>query len=256
MKYTIRYACGSNVGKIRNVNEDNLVYQGRYLRENTSSFSTQGVFTSSKTGVVGVFDGIGGEELGEIASGLAAKEAASMLQIRNPVEQLQDVCFRANAKICQYAAEHSVYAMGTTAAMLAFSADAIGLCNIGDSKIFHLSGDQFRQISVDHYAATVYGKKPPLSQNLGIPETECIIDPYLAKGVYSHGDLYLLCSDGLTDMVTQDLIKEIIMDTPFEEVVDELIQTALDAGGRDNITIVLCKIEKKQRFSLGSLFKH
>lgn len=255
VKYKIRYACASNVGKIRNKNEDNLVYNGMYLKEGTADFSAKGNFSSDKTALLGVFDGIGGEELGEIASGLAAKEAASVVQMKNPVKQLQELCFRANASICRYASEHGVFAMGTTAAMLGFSEDGIGLCNIGDSKIFHLSGDTLTQISVDHYAAAVYGKKPPLSQNLGIPESECIIDPYLAKGVYKPGDMYLLCTDGLTDMIPVSLIKEILLDTAFDDTVDELIQTALDAGGRDNITIILCKIEEKHSFSLKSIFK-
>ena len=79
--------------------------------------------------------------------------------------------------------------MGTTAAILVFGKREIGLCNIGDSKIFRFAQNRLEQISVDHYAVGVYGRKPPLSQNLGIPEKELLIDPTwrwepIAEGMY------------------------------------------------------------------------
>jgi protein phosphatase len=136
--------------------------------------------------------------------------------------------------------------MGTTAAILLFSEKKIILCNIGDSKVFRISNRRIKQLSVDHIAAAAYGVKPPLSQHLGIPPAEMIIEPYLAQGKYNNRDVYLICSDGLTDMVMEEKILQIISELPFDEASNKLLEQALRNGGKDNITIILCKIEQKR----------
>ena len=145
--------------------------------------------------------------------------------------------------------------MGTTAALLVFGKTEIALCNIGDSKIFRFANDELEQISIDHYSVAAHGLKPPLSQNLGIPITEMIIDPHVAKGSYNDGDIYLLCSDGLTDMVTTDDMTQILINTRFEDTVNRLIERALENGGKDNITIIMCKVERVKRNLFYTLFR-
>ena len=135
--------------------------------------------------------------------------------------------------------------MGTTAAMLVFAEKEVVLCNIGDSKIFRLCDGTLEQISKDHVAVSAFGVKPPLSQNLGIPPNELVIDPYLARGPYNDGDIYLICSDGLTDMVSVDEITEVLVSKPIEEAITLLLDKALANGGKDNTTIILCKIERQ-----------
>lgn len=98
---------------------------------------------------------------------------------------------------------------------------------------------------MDHVAVAAFGVKPPLSQNLGIPPNELVIDPYLARGPYNDGDIYLICSDGLTDMVSVDEITEVLVSTPIEEAITQLLEKALANGGKDNTTIILCKIERQ-----------
>ena len=124
----------------------------------------------------------------------------------------------------------------------------ITLCNIGDSKIFRFSDGKLEQISKDHVALMEFAVKPPLTQNLGIPSTEFVIDPYLAQGKYNDGDIYLICSDGLTDMVTNREIADELANNPFSEALNNLLNKALENGGRDNITIILCKIENNFRW--------
>ena len=206
MKYRIHYVCSSHIGKWRNTNQDNIICAGKYLTENdkVSAFSLSGTLVNHHPSIIGVFDGMGGEECGEIASLIAAKCAAETSVGEKPLNSLLDFCKTANTKICDYAAKHNVHSMGTTAALLVFGKTEIALCNIGDSKIFRFANDELEQISIDHYSVAAHGLKPPLSQNLGIPITEMIIDPHVAKGSYNDGDIYLLCSDGLTDMVTTD----------------------------------------------------
>ena len=137
--------------------------------------------------------------------------------------------------------------MGTTAAFLKFSSRKIYLCNVGDSKIFQLTDGTLQQISHDHVAASVFGKKPPLLQNLGIPESELIISPYVAAGEYHSGDTYLLCSDGLTDMLTMPEIEKLLREKTGASAAEQLLEQALERGGKDNITLILIHIEKNKR---------
>lgn len=245
--------------------------------EAQSGFSMKGCTDHAQPYVFGVFDGMGGEECGEMASLIAAKCAAKLKIGPCPIDDLQQYCKTANEEICKFADDHNIGAMGTTAVLLAFAENEIDLCNIGDSKAFRFDGEKLEQISVDHYAAPFYGKKPPLSQNLGIPPSEMVIEPHFARGYYHDGDIYLLCSDGLTDMVSIEEIANILTETVAgktpgrsEDVVagetpgrsklvvasettavnnatEKLLQRALENGGSDNITIILCKVKKKKQ---------
>ena len=198
---------------------------------------------------------MGGEEYGEVASYLAAKNAANLSISKDTINSFIQFCQSVNTEICTYVVDHNLSAMGTTAAMLAFSSSGITLCNIGDTKIFRFSGGVLEQISKDHVAVSAFGVKPPLSQNLGIPPTELEIDPYLAQGTYNDGDLYLICSDGLTDMVTSEEIVSILTSLEdTQEITKKLLESTITNGGRDNITIILCKIERKP--SWLSYLKH
>ena len=188
---------------------------------------------------------MGGEECGEIASYIVSKAASNIEIGKDVIADLHQFCHKANEDICDYAATHGISAMGTTVAMLVFTAREVSLCNIGDSKIFRLCNGTLEQISMDHITIAAYGRKPSLYQNLGIPTNELEIDPYFAKGRYNDGDVYLICSDGLTDMVSADEITEVLVSQSIEKAILRLLDKALTNGGKDNITIILCKIESR-----------
>ena len=247
MHYSILYSCVSHIGNIRSINQDNFICDGRYMETNDENltFPLCGIKSSHDPSLFGIFDGMGGEECGEVASYIAAKNAAAIEIGKDAIAVLSQFCQKANTDICDYANENEISAMGTTAAILAFTGSGITLCNIGDSKIFRFCDGVLEQISKDHVTVAAYGVKPPLSQNLGIPPNELIIDPYLAQGAYNDGDVYLICSDGLTDMVTAEEIAETLDAKFIEESCMELLEKALSNGGRDNITIILCKIERE-----------
>lgn len=248
MNYSIHYACISHIGKIRTINQDNFICDGRYM-ENAGTpieFPICGTKTSKEVSVFGIFDGMGGEECGEIASYIASKTASDIEIGKDATEALSKFCQKANLAICDYATLHEVSSMGTTAAMLVFTEKEVALCNIGDSKIFRLCDGKLEQISMDHVAVAAFGVKPPLSQNLGIPPNELVIDPYLARGPYNDGDTYLICSDGLTDMVSVEDITEVLNSNPIEDAISTLLDKALDSGGKDNITIILLEIQQKK----------
>lgn len=257
MKYNVYYSCVSHVGNCRSMNQDNFICDGRYMDDQQISitFPLTGCLSPGHSMILGVFDGMGGETCGDVAAMLAAREAASVTIMEKPVDDLLTFCQRANEKICQYAGEHEITAMGTTAALLAFTNREIALCNIGDSKIFRLADKKLEQVSVDHVGIAAYGRKPPLSQNLGIAASEMVIEPYVALGQYNDKDIYLICSDGLTDMLSQEEITSILLTSTFDDAINKLLEEALANGGKDNITIILCRIER-ERSSLGEwLFK-
>ena len=246
LNYTIRYLCWSHTGKYRKKNEDNYICDGNLLNDagDPAGFPLQGTIHPGSSSIAGVFDGMGGEACGEIASLIAAREAKELRIGGQPLEDLERFFRDANNEILQYAGQHTISAMGTTAALLAFTAEGILLGNIGDSKVFRFSRHTLKQLSEDHYSFGVYGKKPPLSQNLGIPEDELILEPYYAKGCYHDQDIYLICTDGLTDMVDHEEIQRILSENEFNDMAEKLLNTALAHGGKDNITFILCRIEK------------
>lgn len=246
MHYNIIYSCISDTGKIRKINQDNFICNNHYMNADGSGvrFPLCGRISSKTGALFGVFDGMGGEEYGEIAAFIAAKNSANMNIGQNIIARLSLFCKQTNQDICTHAFRNNISSMGTTAAMIAFIEDGIFVCNIGDSKIFRLSNGTFKQISKDHTAVSPFGVKPPLSQHLGIHPDEMIIEPHFAQGAYNDEDVYLICSDGLTDMVPVEEIKQILSDNSVEAANMELLRTALLNGGHDNITALICKIER------------
>ena len=251
MRYKIRYSCLSHIGNTRSINQDNFICDGRYMDmgDMPIEFPLCGTKKSEDISVFGIFDGMGGEECGEIASYIASKAASDIEIGKDVIADLSKFCHKANDDICDYATMHEISTMGTTAAMLVFAEEEVVLCNIGDSKIFRLCNGTLEQISMDHVTVAAFGVKPPLSQNLGIPSNELVIDPYFARGSYNDGDVYLICSDGLTDMVANEEISKVLTSTGvLNKAIEILLEKALTNGGRDNITIVLCKIERDLRW--------
>lgn len=245
MRYKIHYACLSHIGKVRSINQDNFICDGHCMKIGDTSVTAPicGKKKTKHLPLFGIFDGMGGEECGEIAAYIAS-QTASVLKIgEEAFADLSAFCQQANTAICNYAAEHEISAMGTTAALLAFTKEEVVLCNIGDSKIFRLRDGILKQISKDHIAVSAFGVKPPLLQNLGIPPEELVIEPYLARGSYNNGDIYLICSDGLTDMVSVDEITNVLVSKPIKKAIKLLLDRALENGGKDNTTIILCKVK-------------
>lgn len=248
MRYEILYSCISHIGNVRSINQDNFICNGIYMKiyHPEIKFPLNGKVISKTPTLFGIFDGMGGEECGEIASFIAAKEASTMPLNKNGVLTLTEYCKWSNDKICEYAENNSVSAMGTTAAMLLCSKDDITLCNIGDSKVFRFVDGELEQISKDHVVISAFGTKPPLSQNLGIPPDQLLIEPYLSQGRYKNGDKYLICSDGLTDMLTLEEIKDLLTSQQVEESATNLVNKALENGGKDNVTVILLEIKQKK----------
>lgn len=255
MRYQILYDCITHPGKVRSVNQDNFACFGRYMHAGNAgqTFPLQGVCGSRDKPLFAVFDGMGGEQFGEEASYLAARLASRLEPGHNCKKALLDFCREANLEVCGFAEQNHISSMGTTAAMILFQDRNAHICNIGDSKVFRLRDGQLQQLSRDHLSVAAYGMKPALSQSLGIPPEKMRLDPFYVKTDCVPGDLYLICSDGLTDMVTNEEIERQLSSPAGSPAVVRLLEQALKAGGNDNTTIILCRVETE---SAGLFRKH
>lgn len=252
MKYIIDYSLCCNKGKLRRKNQDNFLCDGEFLTVENNGLEEvkSGRLTSKDKAVLAVFDGMGGEQMGEYAACIAASALKEFLSEKDTdsKEALEGYCLDMNRSICRFAKEKSIRSMGTTACLINFAEKQINLCNIGDSKIYRFEGSAMLQLSVDHAIKTANGKAP-LTQFLGVPEEEFIIQPHCTSAEYRKGDIFLVCSDGLTDMVDLQSIQGVLSSGESMKCCAEtLLSMALEAGGRDNITVLLCRVKKKRLF--------
>lgn len=252
----ITAACTSDTGKIRRNNEDNFCFDGTYLP--ADHIGTECIYYRKKSlselTVLSVFDGMGGENYGELASFAAAKARSGMRSTANDMDgyysQYTDMVMKLNSAVVEEADRMLTSHMGTTMVEVCLWNDQYVLSNVGDSRGYLWSGNSLKQLTVDHcdyrWARTLpNGKKAkaPLTQCLGMSPEECIVEPMVKRGIVKAGNRFLICSDGLTDMVTDERISEILAAYENDvECVRVLRDEALLNGGRDNITIVLCSI--------------
>ena len=256
MAYQIEYAYTCHIGKIRNNNEDNFWCCGDSLEAQNQGMShiRSGYMKQSEYPLLAVFDGMGGESCGEMAAFLAAEACGEHFKtakdgIRNdPEEFLNEICESMNQAICDYGRTNKINSMGTTAALLAFAEDAVYSCNLGDSRIYKSDREKFYQISQDHVLGRSLFGKAPLTQYLGMEEENLQLEPSISRQEIKIGDRFLLCSDGITDMLSDGEIADILSrDIPVSKTVEILVDRALKKGGRDNITVVLCEIMEQPR---------
>lgn len=257
----IAASCGCHVGKKRKNNEDNFYFNGKYLDSDNMGL---GEILTKKTSLLedvlgnyqfyAVFDGMGGGDYGEIASNIAAKTVKDFLQNEeniNPADitpSLSHMCQIMNKNVFRTEMNLGASQMGSTLVSLFFYAGQVWVCNIGDSRCYRLRDGQMEQISMDHTdeaemkAFGIKGRKPYLTQFLGVDPEEILLEPHVKSYRLEEGDTFLLCSDGLTDMVTeQEICNMLDRYENTENCVCHLIDAALEAGGRDNITVIVCQ---------------
>lgn len=242
----------TNVGKVREKNEDNFYFFHHVLSKQNASFKKQSVATEQPR-LFGVFDGMGGLSYGKEASAICADICHHyQLHERFLKDDMITICHIANAQVNMRKSELKVD-MGSTASMLTFFHDDVFLCNIGDSPIFLMQNHHLESIFKEHtekelyerlYGTSYQKKKFRLTQNIGISDEDMRIQPYTDHFKLHDGDFYLICSDGLTDMVAiEDIEKE--LNHFDDQTIHHLLEQALDNGGNDNITIILIKVNRE-----------
>lgn len=254
-------ACGSHVGKIRENNEDNFYFSGGYLNpEEEGVFGTDlppvmHSFTRMlKTGTcMAIFDGMGGGDYGEVASYEAASSMETLLTTKDSYETTHDfldgISLVMNHNVVNKQREFKSTHMGSTLAGLYVYKDYMYSFNLGDSRVYCIRENQIMQLSKDHTDAAyikennIQRRKPRLTQHLGIDPEMLRLEPYIVKIEMKRGDRFLICSDGLTDMLSNEEILRIMIDySGCEACTEALIKEALEKGGKDNVTVIVAKI--------------
>ena len=229
----------------------------------------------SACGLVVLADGMGGYNAGEVASGIAVSvlstEIKHLLQSIPPEEKdafsgedsgvvlLRDNVQKANASIFHAAESQPQYSgMGTTIVAGLFYDDHVAVAHVGDSRMYRLRGETFETITRDHSllqeqidSGMISKEDARTSKNRNLVTRAVGIDAEVEAEVHVHdvqvGDIYLLCSDGLNDMVVDEEISATlkILKANLPLAATELIQLANDNGGRDNVSVILVKVNGK-----------
>ncbi len=246
------FAAKTDAGMVRPYNEDSVVVaaQGRLAI---------------------LADGMGGYNAGEVASAIATSIVKLSLEERlQPLfdddlapshTELEDAVTQsiqlANATILEEAHEEPAFSgMGTTVVVALLHGDAILLAHVGDSRAYRLRDGKLEQMTRDHSvlqeqidAGLISEEMARFSTNRHLITRALGIDFQLEIEIHDHktqiNDTYLLCSDGLSDMLTADEISDIlgIPDANLEVLCDTLIDQANANGGRDNISVILIKVQ-------------
>lgn len=250
-----------SLGKVRQNNEDNFCLNGEILPEKNGGLrETLRIRKKSPSGLYcGVFDGMGGHEKGEYASWLSACEMKRLFSGRRishskAISCLKQACQNANDGVCRQMIDDNVQ-IGSTASMIYVKDDRAYICNVGDSPVFCLRNRQLEPVYEEHTGRKLmeqiqgskvsFKKKYPLTQYIGIFPDQMLLEPYCVERQIEEHDIFLLCSDGLTDMVDKKRVTEILNEKiPFEKRMESLLFEALQNGGKDNITAIGLKIEK------------
>lgn len=248
MNYT--FCAQTDPGRVRENNEDAVAFD-------------------DATHVAVLADGMGGYNAGEIASGMATAfiktELARWLSEAGPQAQAGQV--RRAIEICVDNANRSVFnashanpqysGMGTTLVLAVFQGATLLLGHVGDSRCYRWRGNQLVQITRDHSllqeqmdAGLLTREQAATSPNKNLVTRALGVETEVALEVNEYsveaGDIYLLCSDGLSDMMDDAAIAQILQNgSSLDHMAGELVSTANENGGRDNITVLLTQVENK-----------
>ncbi|WP_028550357.1 Stp1/IreP family PP2C-type Ser/Thr phosphatase [Paenibacillus sp. UNC451MF] len=239
----VKTANQTDVGRVRMVNEDRAIVQ-----ENLNGFV-----------LAIVADGMGGHQAGDVASQMAVdiiqnelQSIASDASVEQRRIQVKQAVELANEKIFEFASQReNYYGMGTTVVTVLADEQSVVIGHIGDSRAYRFSGGAIEQVTEDHSLvnelvkngqitreeATHHPRRNVLTRALG---TEATIEVDIQDFTWNNGDVLLICSDGLSSLVSREQLLTLVNGAePLEETAQKLVNEALEAGGDDNITVVL-----------------
>jgi protein phosphatase len=235
------------------------------------SHNEDSVFGNPHGGLVVLADGMGGYNAGEVASGMATTVLSTELEVAfatcSPDDEdaegvtyahsaILDRVAQTNSAIYNAAESQPQYAgMGTTLVLALFHDNKVTVAHIGDSRLYRLRDGELAQLTKDHSllqeqidAGMITVEDARHSQNKNLVTRALGVDPEVETEIHDHdalpGDIFLLCSDGLNDMVEDEetAMTLQVLGANLELAATQLIQMANDNGGRDNVSVILVKI--------------
>jgi PPM family protein phosphatase len=253
---SIQMVKATHTGMVRSHNEDSIA-------------------TDPEIGLAVLADGMGGYNAGEVASGIATAlissetREAMVRQAPHQIDRstgtpvatrlLRDIIVKANTSIYQSANSQPQYAgMGTTLVVTLLCDNQITVAHIGDSRCYRFRAEKLEQITRDHSllqeqidSGLLTKEAARRSQNKNLVTRALGIEPQVEAEIHTYpvlnGDIYVLCSDGLNDMVEDEDIEMTLgaLGANPQLAADQLVQMANDNGGRDNVSVVLIKVKKE-----------
>ncbi len=235
------------------------------------SHNEDSIAVEKEIGLAVLADGMGGYNAGEVASGIAVAMICSEVKkalAKNKTEVLDgsavekliaEQSVRANEAIYEAAQSQPRYSgMGTTLVVAFWHDNQVTVGHIGDSRLYRLRGDTLDLLTRDHSllqeqidSGMITKEQARYSQNKNLVTRAVGIDPEVEAEVHTHpvqtGDLYLLCSDGLNDMLPDEDIQLTLssLQSNLPLAAEQLVQQANDNGGRDNISVILVRVDKE-----------
>ena len=247
------------------------------------SHNEDSIASDAANGLVVLADGMGGYNAGEVASGMATTVITTEMQqlltkaqpfeidpeTSNPVaaRMIREQVLKANTSIYQAAQSQPQYAgMGTTLVVCLFYDNKVMVAHLGDSRLYRLRGEEFSQVTRDHSllqeqidSGLLTPEQAKHAQHKNLVTKALGIDPQIEPEIHEYdarpGDLYLLCSDGLCDMVTDEDIGMTLqaLGANLKLAVQQLVQMANDNGGRDNVSVILVRILREYPAPRGAM---
>ena len=266
LKGKLAFVGKTDTGRVREHNEDTIA-------------------SDVDVGLLVLADGMGGYNAGEVASGIAVKTITNLVReglaredlasvdrstgLTRPSIVLRDAITRANKIIYQTArSQAECEGMGTTVVAAVFYDNRISIAHVGDSRLYRQRGSEIAQVTMDHsllqelvdrgfYSpeeAQRAANKNYVTRALGVePQVEVEVQEHTVD----KGDIFILCSDGLSDMVEDEDIRLTIstFGANLDTVAKQLIQLANENGGRDNVSVVLAQAVEPFPASRGVMDK-
>ena len=256
----MRAAVVSRKGPVRDNNEDNYYMNGCRMKAEETDAQEERIRTCADAfQVYAVCDGMGGTDSGEAASACAVGALADRAGLRSAAaggRELVQMLREISGTVLDEALRRGKSA-GTTIALVHLQERRLRAANVGDSRIYRFRKGKLWQISEDHsrvaqmvrmglispeQARTDPGRHV-ISQYLGMPDQVLVSPCIRSAGTIKRGDIYLLCSDGLTDMLTDSEIRAILEEGGDSgEIARALSEAALRRGGRDNVTVMILQV--------------
>ena len=249
----IKYAAISRKGVRKEKNEDRVMVAGNYLADGEIQGETDGSFLTV------VCDGVGGEACGDEAAEIASMSFLPLCKNRMSIFDVSSAVVDANKAICSYQKKGEFYkCMATTIAGIYLQDDKFVCFNLGDSRVYILTDSDIVQISKDHTQAQNMVSKGKISDSSKAPYSmQNTITKYigsssgdtslaaLKKGKYDkRTKAFLLCSDGLYKKLTNDEIKEVMLDEDTAlEKSRTLLDFAIKKGSTDDISVIVIELK-------------
>lgn len=231
------HASETNVGMVRAANED-------------------AILSKPELGIWVVADGMGGHEVGDVASQMvveAIDQIDCSLELKDIVNSVEDSLISVNQRILQYSREVLDHKTAGSTIVVLIISGRVGLCLwVGDSRLYRYRKGSLEQLSRDHSRveeliqqgildpseADSHPESNVITRAVGVDEDFCVdINAFDA----STGDIFLLCSDGLYNMLDDDLLCQYLNQPKNDDKVNDLITAALDKGAPDNVSVIVVK---------------